>query len=316
MAETKVHKFMTRLEDQRPASMERTSKLISIEEAGKILATKKRFGISGTHSSEAAMTLIRAAIRAGAKDITLVPPTTCSIAADLWIAAKRLKKLYLSYVGFEFLGFAPAFRKAAQEQSIDIVEADEPFIQLGTQAAAGGRPFNAVRRLYDGTIHPKVNPELKKIIDPYTGEEVYLIPPLKTDVYIMHAQASDIYGNAQSWGGNQQEPDKAKASDMVIVEADEIVGSDVIRQDPSKSTIRGEWTDYVVHTPFGAHPTFSPGQYAADEAHLRLYGEMCRDGRAEEYLEKFVFGPKDHFDYLERVGGLKKMVELKRMLSL
>lgn len=313
MTQAKEHKFMKHLEDLRPASMERTSKLISIEEAGKILATKKRFGITGAHSAGAAMTLTRAAIRAGAKDITLVPPTACSIAADIWIAARRLKKLYLSYVGFEFMGFAPAFRQAAQEGSIEIVEADEPFVQLGTQAAAGGRPFNAVRRLYEGTIHPKVNPELKKTIDPFTGEEVYCIPPLNLDVCIVHAQAADIYGNAQVLGGSVQEPDKCKAADLVIVEADEIVGSKVIREDPSRSTVHGEWTDYVVHTPFGAHPTFSADRYAADEEHLRLYVEMCRNGRAEEYLEKFVFGPKDHYDYLERVGGLRKLVQLQHV---
>ena len=315
MAEKK-YKHMIPLEEQQPASMERKSKVISLEEAGKILGEKKIFSIVGTHSSEAAMSLIRAAIRAGAKDITLIPPTTTSIAGDLWIAAGRLKKLYLSYLGFEFLGFAPAFRKAAQEGTIDIVEADEPFIQLGTQAAAGGRPFNAVQHLYEATDHPKLNPELKKTIDPFTGKEVYCIPPLKADVFIMHAQAADAYGNAQCWGGNRQEPDKAKAADMVIIQADDIVGTDVISKDPSKSTIPGIWVDYVVHTPFGAHPTFSPGNYAADEDHLKLYVEMVRDGKAQEYLDKYVFGPKDHYEYLELVGGLKLLYGLRRKLSL
>ena len=62
MAEKK-YKHMIPLEEQQPASMERKSKLISLEEAGKILAEKKIFSIVGTHSSEAAMSLIRAAIR-------------------------------------------------------------------------------------------------------------------------------------------------------------------------------------------------------------------------------------------------------------
>ncbi len=47
----------------------------------------------------------------------------------------------------EFLGLVPTFRQAAEDGSLEVVEADEPFIQLGTQAAAGGRPFNAVRGL-------------------------------------------------------------------------------------------------------------------------------------------------------------------------
>jgi glutaconate CoA-transferase subunit A len=90
---------MTPLDDQVPADLKRRSKLISLEEAGKIIASKQIVSLAGSHSADAAMSLIRAAIRAGAKDMTLIPPITTSIAADLPIAAGMLKKLYLSYVG-------------------------------------------------------------------------------------------------------------------------------------------------------------------------------------------------------------------------
>ncbi len=286
----KTYQHMRPLDDQRPESMERRSKLISLDEAGAIIAKQKVISTSGSHSADGAMSLIRAAIRAGAKDMTLIPPTSSSISSDLLIAAGALSKLYLSYVGMEFLGMAPAFRKAAQEQSLEIVEADEPFLQLGTQAAAGGRPFNVVRGLYEGTDHPKLNPEIKTVTDPYTGETVYAIPPLKADVFVMHAQAADIHGNAQCWAGNGQEPDKAKAAAMVIVEADQIVGTEVISKDASKSTVPGLWVDHVVHAPYGAHPTTSSLNYGVDEDHLRLYVEMLRGGKTRGYLDKMFTG--------------------------
>src|SRR5471032_3159851 len=310
------HKFMTPLEDQAPADLKRRSNVISLDEAGKVIASKEIVSLAGSHSADAAMSLIRAAIRAGAKDMTLIPPITTSIAADLPIAAGMLKKLYLSYVGFEIFGMAPAFRKAAQEGTLDIVEADEPFILLGTQAAAGGKPFNAVQYLYDATDHKTLNRELRKIVDPFTGREVYLIPPLRADVFIMHAQACDQYGNAQCWGGTGQERDKAKAADIVIVQADEIVGSEVIQKDPSKTTVPGLWVDHVVHAPFGAHPTFSSGSYSVDDRHLKLYIDMVREGRAQAYIDEFVLGPKDHFEYLELVGGLRRMVDLRTAIAI
>jgi glutaconate CoA-transferase subunit A len=314
----KTYKHMIPLEQQLPKSMERRSKLIDLEEAGKIIAGQKTVSIAGSHSMDAAMALIRSAIRNGAKDMTLIPPTTTSLAADLWIGAKALKKLYLSYVGFEFLGFAPNFRDAAQkgDTSLEIVEADEPFIQLGTQAAAGGRPFNVVQYLYEATVHPQLNKELKTVVDPFTGKTVYAIPALKSDVAIIHAQAADIYGNAQCWGGNRQEPDKCKAASMVIIQADRIVSTEEIAKDASKTTVPGPWVDYVVHAPFAAHPTFSSGAYAVDEQHLRLYLEMCKEGKINEYLDKYVYGPKDHWEYLELVGGMKRMTELQTMLSI
>ncbi len=312
---THKHQFMIPLNEQLPADPRRKSKLISLDEAGKIIASKKIFSIAGSHSADAAMSLIRAAIRAGAKGMTLIPPITTSLAADLPIAAGMLKKLYLSYVGFEVFGMAPAFRKAAETQSMEIIEADEPFILLGTQAAAGGKPFNTVQYIYDGTDHKKLNPELKQVVDPFTGKTVWAIPPLRSDVFIMHAQACDEYGNAQCWGGTGQERDKAKAADMVIVQADEIVGSEVIQKDPSHTTVPGLWVDYVVHAPFGAHPTFSSNSYAVDEGHLKEYIDLVRAGRAREYIDKYIMEPKDHYEYLERVGGFRHLTELRSAIA-
>jgi glutaconate CoA-transferase subunit A len=312
---SKTYKHMIPLEQQAPQTLERRSKLISLDEAGKIIASKNSLSLAGSHSADAAMALIRAAIRAGAKNMTMIPPVTASIAADLPIAAGMLKKLYLSYVGFEYLGLAPAFRKAAADGTLDIVEADEPFIILGTQAAAGGRPFAPVQYLYEPLSLAALNPELKRVTDPFTGREVFAIPPLKSDVFIMHAQVADEYGNAQCWGGSGQERDKAKAADLVIVQADEIVGSEVITKDPAKTTLPGLWVDHVVHVPYGAHPTFSSSNYAVDEDHLKLYLKMLRDGAADDYIRSYVLEPQDHLDYLERVGGLRRMTQLRRMLT-
>ena len=311
------YKHMIPLEEQAPAELKRRSKLIALEEAGRIIASKKSLSLAGSHSADAAMALIRAAIRNGAKDMTLIPPVTTSIAADLPIAAGILKKVYLSYIGFEYLGMAPAFRRAAEQgDRLEIVEADEPFIILGTQAAAGGRPFAVVDHLYEAIDLGRLNPELRKVTDPFTGREVYAIPPLKADVFVMHAQCADEYGNCQCWGGTGQEREKAKAADIVIVQADEIVGTEVIARDYTKTAIPGLWVDHVVHAPYGAHPTFSSGNYAVDEDHLKTYLELARAGREREYIERFVLEPTDHFDYLDRVGGLPRMTALRRMLAI
>lgn len=307
--------FLTPLEDQAPDDLTRRSKIIDLDEAGEIIASKESISLAGSHSMDGAMSLIRAAIDAGAAGMTMIPPVTTSIAADLPIAAGMIDKLYLSYVGFEFLGLAPAFRDRAESGDLEVVEADEPFIILGTRAAAGDRPFAVVKDVYEATDHPKLNPELKTVEDPFSGEEVYAIPALNADVFVMHAQVSDAYGNAQVWGGSGQERDKAKAADTVIVQADDVVESDVITQDPNKTSVPGKLVDHVVHAPFGAHPTFSSENYAVDQPHLEEYVETVKDGRAEEYIETYVHEPADHFEYVSRVGGLERQAELRRMLA-
>jgi glutaconate CoA-transferase subunit A len=210
------------------------------------------------------------------------------------------------------LGFAPAFRAAAEAGTLNVIEGDEPFVMLGTRAAAGGYPFIPVNKgVYEGTDLPRLNPMLKKVTDPFTGEEVYAIPALPADVCILHAQAADAQGNAQFWGGNNQELDKAMAADCVIISTERLISVDATRRDVERVNIPGHMVDAVVHVPYGAHPTASPEFYGTDEAHLKTYFDAVRGGNRDDYLDRFVTGPADHEAYLGEVG-LSAMFELQK----
>jgi glutaconate CoA-transferase subunit A len=69
--------------------------------------------------------------------------------------------------------------------------------------------------------------------------------------------------------------------------------------------------DAIVRAPFGAHPYASPGRYVEDVEHLDEYVAAAREGgaRLDEYLDRYVRGPVDHYAYLEAVG-------LRRLFSL
>ncbi|MDB4443939.1 hypothetical protein N9174_01190 [bacterium] len=71
--------------------------------------------------------------------------------------------------------------------------------------------------------------------------------------------------------------------------------------------------DAVVHVPFGAHPTGSSHCYTYDEKHLRMYQGLVGKGNTEDYMEKNVFGPENHYAYLEEIG-IERMFDLKRVL--
>jgi glutaconate CoA-transferase subunit A len=292
---------------------QRKSKLISLAEAGKIVAGCKTISMSGSHSANAPMALIREAIRAGASELTVIPPITVSIGCDLLIAAGCVHTFYICYIGFEFLGLAPAFKKAAEAQSINTVEVDEPFIVLGMRAGAGNWPFVPVYpEVYEGVDIPSLNPLMRTVKDPYTGKEVITIPPLKSDVFIAHVQQADEYGNSQCWGGTAQERDRAKAASKVIVTTDELVPLEKTRKNPDGVTIPGYLVDAVIYVPFGAHPTASSGCYGYDDSHLKLYRDLVGSGREKEYLSRFVFEPKDYYEYLGLIG-LERLFELRRL---
>lgn len=287
----------------------RRSKEISLDEAGRRIAACKVLSLGNEP-----MALVRAAIRAGAKDLTLIPAVVTSMSSDLLIAAGCVETFYVCYIGFETLGLAPAFRKATEgpgEKALKVVEGDEVLIVLGTRAGAGGLPFVPIKDVYEGTDLPRLNPLIKTVIDPYTGEEIKTIPALRSDMCIIHAQEADIYGNAICKGSNNQEADKALASDYVIVQADRIVSTDRIRSNPHATTLPGNLVHAVVHAPFGAHPLGSGYTYQMDVPHVRRYLDSVRNGTFDSYLNDFVTGVADEWDYLEKVG-VKSLLTLQR----
>jgi glutaconate CoA-transferase subunit A len=45
-----------------------------------------------------------------------------------------------------------------------------------------------------------VNPNIRRIPDPYGGKDVMVVPALNPDVAIVHVQRADVNGNAHLWG--------------------------------------------------------------------------------------------------------------------
>ena len=94
--------------------------------------------------------------------------------------------------------------------------------------------------------------------------------------------------------------------------AEEIVPTDVIRRQPEMTIVPGLRVNAVVRAPFGAHPTSMYRAYDHDEAQLRLWvGKARSEAGVAEYLQEYVFGVKDHFEYLDRVGGFRMMSAIK-----
>jgi glutaconate CoA-transferase subunit A len=195
----------------------------------------------------------------------------------------------VSYIGLEFLGLAPNFRRAVEAKRISISEADEPTIFHGLRASASGLPFVALPPIHLLTDLPKVNPDVyKEVTNPFTGEPAIAIPPLRPDVCLVHVAKADIYGNGLSLGGRHMEDIITKASKRVILSAEEIVDTRVFSQAPTQTTIPGVLVDCVVHAPFGAFPGACPGVYNYDRPHLLEYNELAKSGSTRDYIERYI----------------------------
>jgi len=277
-----------------------TSKVTTVDEAVRDIPDGATLAIGGAHSHNNPMALAHALIRKGARGLTLIPTPSAGLIIDMLIGAGCVAKVHVSYIGLEFLGTAPNFRRAAEQKSIEVVEADEAWIVFGLRAGAGRLPFMALPPLYEGTDLPKVNPMVRSTVDPYTGRTVMTVPALRADYCLFHAQLTDRRGNAQMWGQRRFEDVMAKASDHGIVSTDAVLDPSAPRPDPRFVTVPGVLVDRVAHAPYGAHPTSSPGRYTYDRELMVEYRDLAGKGRTEEYLERYVYPGQDA--YLQAMG--------------
>ncbi|GGK40066.1 3-oxoadipate--succinyl-CoA transferase subunit A [Pilimelia terevasa] len=241
-------------------------------------------------------------IRQRRRDLTLCRLTP-DVVYDQMVGAGVARKLVFSWLGNPGVGSLHAIRRAVESGALEIEEYSH-FGMVGRYAAgAANLPFYPLRSYLDSDL-PAVNPALRTVRSPYDGEEIHVVPPLRPDVTIVHAQRADRDGNTQVWGLLGCQKEAAFAAAHVVVVAEEVVDPQVIRADPNRTLIPGLVVDAVVHCPRGAHPSFAQGHYDRDNAFYLAWDAVSRDpARLAAWLDEWVYGTADHAGYLDRLGA-------------
>jgi len=255
------------------------------------------------------MSLARELVRQGKKDLRVCGQGVLEL--DLWMAAGLVKKLDITYIGLEVYGTSYALRRAVESGQITTcVEWSNASITWRMKATAMGVPFLPTRSML-GTDTLKYS-AAKVVEDPFTGIKVCLLPALILDVALIHVHRSDCYGNAQIEGISGFGIEMARAAKRVILSAEEIISTDEIRKYPDRTAIPYYLVDAVVHAPFGSHPGEMAYVHGRDEPLIKDWVESSKTAEgAQAYLEKYVYGVKDHQEYLALIGQerLDQLVE-------
>jgi glutaconate CoA-transferase, subunit A len=182
-------------------------------------------------------------------------------------------------------------------------------------AGAARLPFWTLRN-YMGTDLPEVNPQIRTVTCPYTGEALATVPALNPDVTIVHAQRADVQGNTQIWGLIGVQKEAAFASRRVIVVVEELVDESVIRSDPNRTIVPGLIVDAVVVEPWAAHPSYAQGYYDRDNEFYLAWEAISRNPDSlKRYLDELVYDVPDRAAYVDRCGGLERLRAAERMCA-
>jgi acyl CoA:acetate/3-ketoacid CoA transferase alpha subunit len=236
---------------------------------------------------------------------------------DVLIGADCVSKVECAYsFGHELRGLSPAGRRGVESGKVKVVaEISNGGYQWRFLAGMMGVPFIPVRNLMGTDTFARS--AAKQVRDPWSGKIVTLVPAAYPDVALFHVPRCDKYGNAQIDGILVEDFELARAARRVLISTEEIVDEEEVRRDPRQTVIPFYVVDAVCQVRFGAHPTLMPYRYFFDEEHIHEWLTVSKtEEGAREYFNKYVFGVTDYGEYLERVGGLRKLTQLEQIEQL
>ena len=240
-------------------------------------------------------------IRQHKKDLVLARATP-DLIYDQMVAAGCARKLIFSYIGNPGVGSLRCIRTALESGKLEWEEYSHFSMISRLQAGASGLPFMPMKQT-GGIDLENANPLYRRVKDPYSGEEVIVVPPLLPDVAIVHVQRADAQGNAHIWGILGEQREAAFAAKRVILTAEEVVPESVIRSDPNRTLIPGIIVDAVCHVPFCAHPSYTQGYYDRDNDFYLQWDKISEtDASLQAYLEEWVYGVPDRDAYWQKLG--------------
>jgi len=228
-------------------------------------------------------------IRQKRRGLTLIRMTP-DLLYDQMIGAGCARKLVFSWGGNPGVGSLHRFRDAVENQwphPLEIEEHSHAAMANAYAAGAAGLPC-ALFRGYQGVDLPSVNPNIRFLACPFTGESLACVPALRPDVAVIHAQKADRQGNVLVEGiiGVQKEAVLAARRSLVTVE--EVV-DDFGPRTPNAVILPSWVVTAVVLAPGGARPSYAHGYYLRDNSFYVAWDEIAKDrGRFQAWIERHI----------------------------
>jgi len=240
------------------------------------------------------------------------------LALDMLMGAGCVSKAITSYVWNPLPRPAHGFVRAVREdlpRRVDLQEFSLLSLTLAYFAGALDLPYIPTRTMIGSDLLKQALRNLDRRVrmgkDPFTGERIVKMAPLRHDVGFIQVQRADLQGNAQAWGFLGDSEWGILSCDRIVVCAEEIVSHRVIRSDPDRTLIPAFRTHAVVKVPFGAHPLFVMGYYEMDWPFMEFYEkETATTEGFHRFLDQWILKTRSHDGYLrklcrERLTALK-----------
>jgi glutaconate CoA-transferase subunit A len=280
-------------------------KRISLKEAVSLVSDASHLFWGGFGFQRPPMAFAHELVRQKKKGLTIY---TCGSEMDIDIlsGAKVVSRYELAFYAIEGIGLVPNIQRRIREGSIEIEDYSNLAMVMRFLGGALGVPFMPLKSMLGTDMLAKKRFREKKaeIMEcPFTGEKVVLVPSVRPDFSIVHAQRVDKEGNVQIEGIKGEDVEGARAGKKVIVLAEEIVDTEFIRAQPDQTIIPNIYVTHVVECPWGSFPMMVYNYYDYDIEHVRMYYDQCKTEEGwQKYCEDYITSVNSHAEYLQKIG--------------
>jgi len=236
--------------------------------------------------------------------------------ADLLVGGGAVARLIYGGGALDRFGRLACINAGIETGSLCAEEYSSLSIAFRYLAGSLGLPFIPIKSLSGSSLlsqlQERSGSDIAFVTDPFSGDRWLTLKPLIPDVAVAQVQTCDEEGNSWIMGPKWDASEQVKASTRTIVIAEHVVSTEVIRREPERCVIPDLLVSHVVELPFGAHPTSVYREYDYDADEIKKYVEATKKPDLwKAYLDKYVYGVKDHEGYLELVGGLQRLSMLQ-----
>ncbi len=237
-----------------------------------------------------------------------------SMDADMLVGAGCVEEYSYGGGSLDRFGRINRVNEALEKNSVRIFEYSGLSLSMRFLAGCSGIPFIPTKTLLGTDI-------LKNLLAkgapvalgtcPFTGEKTVVLQKLQPEYAVLHAHAADERGNIILKGPIWDE-ELAKSAKKLIVTVEQIVSNEFVKRNPELVKVPNIYTYAIARIPFGAFPTSLFKEYDYDGDFISMYAEVNKKQETfDEFLKKYIFGTKTHYEFLEQVGGLKRMADIK-----
>jgi len=248
-------------------------------------------------------------IRQKKKDMTLYS-VMGTMEADLLVGAGAARSYSYSGGSLDRFGKLDRINEAIINKSIEIKEYSAMGLGLRFLAGAMGIPFIPSKVMMGTDMYEAMKDDKSTMqigASPFDGEPYMFLSKLQPEYSVIHAQAVDEKGNVII-EGPAWDLELAMAGKKLIVTAEKYVSNEYVKRFPEKVKIPCIYTYAAAIVPAGAYPASTYRVYDHDAEALTMYAKANqRQDTFDQFLNEYILGTKNHNEFIEKMGGLKKL---------